>query len=91
MKSPHEDVQPLDLRGLVLAGLMLGFAALFPALWLIVPGLMEYRMFGTVIPFSMPLGVATLFMPLLFAARCVRRDHLVAGNVGVPHHSENGG
>ena len=66
---------PLDRRGLFYGLLALALAALYQALWWLAPDVMAAPLWsGATIPVSVPLGVIAIYMPLLLAWACIRRD-----------------
>jgi hypothetical protein len=80
MSDSRPNVQPLDRSGVIFAICIFGFAAIYEALWTLAPKLMRLPLWaGSSIPLSVPLGIAAIFLPLLFARLSVRHDHPVLG------------
>ena len=59
-----------------MSALALGFVAMYPALWWFARDLMQWRMFGSEVPFSVAFAVLVLVTPLVLAWRFVRRNDL---------------
>jgi uncharacterized membrane protein (DUF485 family) len=63
-----------DFASLVISALALLFVALYPVLWWFARGLMEWRVVGTAIPFSVPFAIFVLVVPLILAWWFVRKS-----------------
>jgi len=88
MQQTRADVQPLDKAGALYAILAFAFAAIYQATWYLFPAFMEIPSWsGSSIPISVPLGVLALFVPLIFAWLCARKDdHTTTENYETSGH-----